>query len=387
MKALLPALLAVCTILLATAARAQVSSPAPPPPPPPTTPAPKVLTVGDPAPDLSIATWVKGKPVEKLEPGKAYVVEFWATWCTPCMESIPHLTELQKKHKDTFTIIGISGADPRGESLDKVRKFVDKMGETMEYTIAFDDGTLTREAWMDAAEQAGIPTAFIVERTGRIAWIGNPLVPGAIDRVMEQIASGAFDLQKAISDARTAAEKRIAAKKIQKRLQDALEKNENTTVLACFDELYALDAKLFSGVPVYKFRYMLSMLKDEAGAYAYIRPFLTGDLKDQPAPLHEVAWIIATTEGLKDRDLDLALQAAKRAAEITENKTSEILDTLARVHYERNEFSKAVDAATKAVEVETDEVAKLEFKRNLERYQQSKKAGKKIVEEKPKVPR
>ena len=57
------------------------------------------LSVGDPAPKLAVKEFVKGEPLKDLEKGKTYVVEFWATWCGPCRTSIPHLTELQKKHK------------------------------------------------------------------------------------------------------------------------------------------------------------------------------------------------------------------------------------------------------------------------------------------------
>jgi hypothetical protein len=38
-----------------------------------------ILNIGDPAPKLAVSGWVKGEKVEKLEPGKTYVVEFWAT--------------------------------------------------------------------------------------------------------------------------------------------------------------------------------------------------------------------------------------------------------------------------------------------------------------------
>jgi thiol-disulfide isomerase/thioredoxin len=50
------------------------------------------LKIGDKAPSLEVSRWVKGEKVERLEKDQTYVVEFWATWCGPCIQTIPHLT-------------------------------------------------------------------------------------------------------------------------------------------------------------------------------------------------------------------------------------------------------------------------------------------------------
>src|SRR5262245_45990939 len=66
------------------------------------------LKIGDKAPALAIDKWVKGTPVKAFEPGKTYVVEFWATWCGPCVATMPHISELQSKYKDKVTFIGVN---------------------------------------------------------------------------------------------------------------------------------------------------------------------------------------------------------------------------------------------------------------------------------------
>jgi thiol-disulfide isomerase/thioredoxin len=137
-------------------------------------PAP-TLKVGDPAPVLKISKWLQGDEVKRFEPGKAYVVEFWATWCGPCIAFMPDLAEVQAQYKPQgLTCIGLSVRDPNN-SVEKAAAFVKKRGPKLDYTFAFADDRSTWDAWMTAAGRSGIPCSFVVDKAGRIAYIGNPM--------------------------------------------------------------------------------------------------------------------------------------------------------------------------------------------------------------------
>src|SRR5579883_3528530 len=56
------------------------------------------LKVGDPAPALKATRWLQGTEVSAFAPRKLYVVEFWATWCGPCVVMMPHLSQLQSEY-------------------------------------------------------------------------------------------------------------------------------------------------------------------------------------------------------------------------------------------------------------------------------------------------
>ncbi len=160
---------------------------------------PPLLIVTADAPALTLDTWVKGDAIQAFDPEKVYVVEFWATWCAPCLKTIPHLTKLQKENPKDLVVIGVAASEkpqkkkdsstPKDTPADEataatdakaqaeqmlaaIKTFVTQQGDKMEYLVAFDaDGSMSRD-WMMAAKQRTIPTAFIIAKGGKIAWIG-----------------------------------------------------------------------------------------------------------------------------------------------------------------------------------------------------------------------
>ena len=141
--------------------------------------------IGSEAPSIEISNWVsngdgKFEEITDFKSGNVYVVEFWATWCPPCIAAMPHISELQTKFEDKGVQI-ISVSD---ESLAKVEKFLEKKvrgkddetyGElTANYCLTCDKDRSVHTSYLRAAGETGIPTAFIVGKTGEIEWIGHP---------------------------------------------------------------------------------------------------------------------------------------------------------------------------------------------------------------------
>jgi thiol-disulfide isomerase/thioredoxin len=100
--------------------------------------------------------------VEELK-GKVVFINFWATWCPPCIAEMPSIQELYDKYKDNpdiaFIILNVEGPQEK-----KVDKFLKKKGYT--FPIYFPNATQIPKVY----ESNGIPTTFVIDKEGYIAY-------------------------------------------------------------------------------------------------------------------------------------------------------------------------------------------------------------------------
>jgi thiol-disulfide isomerase/thioredoxin len=316
------------------------------------------LKVGDAAPKLFVSKWLNGDAVEKFDAGTIYVVECWATWCGPCKAVIPHVSELNTKYKDKgVVIIGLNvwENDPAG-----VEKFVAEMGDKMNYRVAIDEGGRegkSAAAWLRAAGQNGIPCSFIVDKAGKIAWIGHP---AGMAPVLAQVVEGKFD-----PAAQADLEQRKQA--IMQKLMQAQQDGNVNALLAGIDEMAKIDPDFAARSGAFKFHVLLTHNQLDA-AYKLGGELLEGAAKDDPEQLNEMSWTILTEENIERRDYKLAMKMAQRGVELTNGENAAILDTLARAYFDTGEIAKAVQYQRQAVEKADDEI-KEELKQTLERYE------------------
>ena len=313
------------------------------------------LKVGSPAPDISVANWAQGGPVNLNSAGKTFVVEFWATWCGPCKRAIPHINELYQKYRSRgLVVVGISD-----EPLSKVKPFVTQMGPTMTYNVGCDDERKTSTAWMEAAGQSGIPCAFIV-REGKILWIGNPL-DERFDSVLITALTGRYnpELTRSAKPTLDAANAAIRVKNY----KDALKH---------FDAVIALDPAFFGDVAVRKYKLLAVDANDPTSAKAWGEKMLEVYARDAQT-LGELALAISKDDSIKTRDFELAVRMADAAGAVAPKGDAATLALRAEVLACAGKFAEAKELQYEAW-MSASSSEKAEYKRLLDNY--SKQAAK-----------
>ncbi|HYE04766.1 MAG TPA: redoxin family protein [Planctomycetota bacterium] len=285
------------------------------------------LDVGQPAPPLTGVTWIKG---EAAEPGggRVAVVEFWATWCPPCRDSIPHLTKLQKQHGDKVAIIGLSDEDRA-----TVEPFVADMAAKMDYRVGLADEA-TKAAYMTGVR--GIPHAFLVGADGTVLWKGHP---AGIDQPLAKVLAGTFD---AASEGEAA------------RLQGELEalfSGKNAKGQPDFERALAISGELLALQPENEMA-----LQVRLGVAKHLeRPELHAETLaalpvDQmsAARLNGIAWNLLNEDDFAWRAPEHAVRFAK-AAHAKEPENGAIADTWARALYSVGLVDEAIAAQRHAI--------------------------------------
>jgi thiol-disulfide isomerase/thioredoxin len=299
------------------------------------------LKVGDPAPKLQLGKWLKGEPIAALEPGKVYVIECWATWCGPCIASMPHVTKMQAKYKDKGVVV--IGVDVWERDAAAPEPFVKKMGDKMGYVVATDDvqpgeGGKMATTWLKAAGRNGIPCSFLVDRKGVIAWIGHPM---QMERPLGKLAEDKFD---------PAEEAKFASQMdaLNYEFSEALKAKDNDKALAALDRLAAQNPAMAGQYGV--MRMSLLVKKGDYAAANAAAATIADDKEAEDTTRASAAYTLLNAPDADRVDVKLALTLAKRAYESAGKDNWQYQSLLAKAYAANKQFDKAVELETQAVE-------------------------------------
>src|SRR5262249_17993631 len=194
-------------------------------------------------------------------------------------------------YKDV-TFIGVSIWENDAKD---VKPFVKEMGDKMDYRVAVDkvpeggkgaEGAMSK-AWMQAAAQDGIPTAFIVNGDGKVAWIGHPM---EVDKPLADVVAGKWDLATVSAQfKREQAEKRKLSR-LGEQLKEAFNSGDAKKILKVIDGAVADDPKMETILGTQKYLVLAGKDGDPDKAQEYGKRLVETVLKDNPSRLEELAW-------------------------------------------------------------------------------------------------
>lgn len=329
-----------------------------------------LLTVGSKAPELNIEHWISNgpgsaKPVTRFEPGKVYVVEFWATWCGPCIQGMPHLAELQKEYAEkNVQIIGVSSED-----LETVKEFLAReipkrdsekedsaktFGQlTSAYSLTCDPDESTDKAYMLAANQTTIPKAFIVGKDGKIEWIGHP---GEMDDPLREVVQGTWKRDEFRKEFEAMQRAEIARTE----LNEALQKRDFAKAVELIDKRIAEseDAQEKLELRLTKVQISLAQKKIDEATERLKEAYAAAN--EQVAMIDLISWHIYEQSEQRQVDmkplLEVAYAEAEKALPTAKGQSrGSLLDTTGHLAYKLGDIDKAIKLVLEATESATGE--------------------------------
>ena len=144
------------------------------------------LQIGKQAPPITVTDWISNVPEDTTLSGKYIVLEFWATWCGPCIAAVPHMNELQRQvQADNLYFLSMTD-----ESVAKVERTLERVDfssavvsdQSKQTHIGYGDGKTGLKAY---------PMTVLIDPQGTVQWVGRP--KQLKEETLRQFLSGDLD--------------------------------------------------------------------------------------------------------------------------------------------------------------------------------------------------
>ncbi|MCP4250625.1 MAG: redoxin domain-containing protein [bacterium] len=303
------------------------------------------LGLGDAAPPITVTDWVKGTPVDlaSAKGKKIIVLDFWATWCPPCIQEIPRLTQLQSRYGgQDVMVVGVTGPT-RGQQLKPVQQFVERSGDAIGYTIGWDANNKLWDNYLTAAGIFEIPYLFIIDKQGKIAWQGH--TSPELEQTLDKLIAGTYDLAAEIERAKS----RNQVGTFINQFNQAAAQGDWTSALQALDQVLELtptdERSIFAA---YQIR--ANEMHDAAGARKWAEGFIER-YRDNPSALVSMARFCLRLPTPPERIPDVMLRAARRAYEVSGGKDFSAIEVYAGAAHRVGRLDEAVRLQEAAVEL------------------------------------
>lgn len=305
---------------------------------------------GEPVPSLQGVEWIQGPPITEFTRGRVYAVEFWSTWCAACITSIELMNDLARQYESsvTFVAVHIWHRPPAPRPADFLVQRRKDAKPIPQFAVADDASGVIADAWMEATQSSGLPTAMIVDREGRLIWLGDSR---AIHRPLQQVVQGQFDLPAGIASLK----KRIRAGELASASSRAIETGDYAQGAKLALEALSADPEAAAPWMPGTYCHLLAASGSPTVADEFVRNLLATDAGRHPHVLTNLAYVILHFEPKALRNLQFALELARKAQQSRTEPDVDLIGLIARLRAELGDRRGAIaelEAAIQTVEIE-----------------------------------